>query len=377
LPNSSNQIQHALPNSDEIEVSLFGPGIGECCVIHLGDNEWLIIDSCLDPSTKNPTPLLYLKNLGVDPTHAVKLFILSHWHSDHIKGASEVAGTCESSYICFSEALLRDEFLTLVDIYSGLDKAVLTDRETCGTKEIASIIKIIKERCGQKSADLIYNLLSADKRIYKKQYSNHSVEVWALSPSPESVLNCLSEIGNCIRIAAESPVRRVIPAPTQNRNATVLLIKVNGKSKILLGSDLEETDNPRTGWSAIVQSQNRPQDKSQIFKIPHHGSADAHSHEVWKKMLDSNPIGILTSKVGGKAIPRNSDIKRLKKYTSNLFCTAPPLTKKHKYDSAVEKTIKGVMKNRKPLYGEMGHIQIRYTGNSDAAVGLIAPAKAL
>jgi len=377
LLNSSNQIQHVPPNSDEIEVSLFGPGIGECCVIHLGDNEWLIIDSCLDPSTKNPTPLLYLQNLDVDPMYAVKLFVVSHWHSDHIKGASEVAGTCESSYICFSEALLKYEFLALVDVYSGLDQTVLTDRETCGTKEIASIIKTIKERCEQKNADLIYNLLSADKRIFQRQYSNHSVEVWALSPSSESVMNCLAEIGDCKRIAAESPVRRVIPVPTQNHNAAVLLIKVNGESKILLGSDLEETGNPRTGWSAIVQSQNRPQGKSQIFKIPHHGSADAHSHDVWEKMLDSNPIGILTSKVGGRAIPRNSDIKRLKEYTSNLYCTAPPLTKKHKYDPAVEKTIKGVMKNRKPLYGEMGHIQIRFNGNSGAAIGLIAPAKAL
>ena len=116
MPNSSNQIQHAHPNSDEIEVSLFGPGIGECCVIHLGDNEWLIIDSCLDPSTKNPTPLLYLQNLDVDPAHAVKLFVISHWHSAQIKGASNVAAICERSYIFFSEAQLRDELLALVDI---------------------------------------------------------------------------------------------------------------------------------------------------------------------------------------------------------------------------------------------------------------------
>ncbi len=377
MPTSSNQIQRAPPNFDEIEVSLFGPGFGECCVIHLGHNEWLIIDSCLDPSTKIPTPLSYLHSSEIDPARDVKLFVISHWHSDHIKGASEVAATCKSSYICFSEALLREEFLTLVDIYSGLDKPVLTDRDTCGTKEIASIIKTIKERCGQGSIDLTYNLLSADKRIYQKQYRNHSVEVWALSPSSESILNCLAEIGNCIRIAYESPVKKVIPAPTQNHNAAALLIKVNGESKILLGSDLEETGNPRTGWSAIVQSKNRPQGKSQIFKVPHHGSTNAHSHDVWEKMIDSNPICILTSKVGGRAIPKNSDIKRLKKYTSRLYCTAPPIAKKHKYNPTVEKTIKGVMKNRRSLYGEMGHIKIRFSGNSDADVSLISPAKAL
>jgi len=267
--------------------------------------------------------------------------------------------------------------MTLVDIYSGLDQPVLTDRETCGTKQMASIMKTIRKRCCQNSPDLIYNVLSADKRIYKKQYNNHSVEVWALSPSSESVLDCLAELRGLIGVATESPVRRVIPVPTRNHSAAVLLIMINGKPKILLGSDLEETNSRRTGWSAIVRSQNRPQGKSQIFKIPHHGSENAHSDEVWGKMLESDPIGILTSKVGGAAIPQASDIKRLKKYTSKLYCTSQPVTKKYKYIPTVEKTIKGVMKDRKPLYGKMGHIRIRVSGESVAAVGLVAPAKEL
>lgn len=374
---SSNPIQPAPPTPDEIEISLFGPGFGECCVIHLGENEWLIIDSCRNQSTKQPTSLSYLQKLGVDPAQAVKVFVISHWHCDHIRGASEVANKCENSQICFSHALVKDEFLTLIDIYSGLEQPVLTDRQTSGTKEISSVIKTIRERCEKSRGDSPYNLVSADKRIYQKKYLNHSVEVWALSPSSESIVNCLTEISKCISDAEKSGVRKVIPAPTQNHNAVVLLININGDSKILLGSDLEETGNPRTGWSAIVQSQGRPQGKSQIFKIPHHGSANAHSHDVWDKMLDSDTIGLLTSKVGGSAIPKNTDIRRLKTYTSNLFSTSVPITKKEKYSSSVEKTIKGVMKKRRPLYGDMGHIQLRFRNNTAAGIGLKEPAKAL
>jgi len=106
---SSHQIQPAPPDANEIEISLFGPGFGECCVIHLGS------------STKQPASLSYLQKLRVDPAQAVKLFVISHWHSDHIKGASEVASKCENSQICFSNALLKDEFLTLVNTYSGID----------------------------------------------------------------------------------------------------------------------------------------------------------------------------------------------------------------------------------------------------------------
>ncbi|PXF57856.1 MAG: hypothetical protein C4B58_08625 [Deltaproteobacteria bacterium] len=37
-----------LPSPDELEISLFGPGRGECVVAHLGNNDWLVVDSCLD-----------------------------------------------------------------------------------------------------------------------------------------------------------------------------------------------------------------------------------------------------------------------------------------------------------------------------------------
>jgi len=35
------------PEKDEIEVSIFGPGYGECIVIHIGNNEWVVIDCIL------------------------------------------------------------------------------------------------------------------------------------------------------------------------------------------------------------------------------------------------------------------------------------------------------------------------------------------
>ena len=42
----------APPRTDELEVSLFGPGVGECVIVHLGAGEWMVVDSCLDPATR-------------------------------------------------------------------------------------------------------------------------------------------------------------------------------------------------------------------------------------------------------------------------------------------------------------------------------------
>lgn len=60
------------PESDEIEVSLFGPGYGECVLLHVGFNNWFIVDSCVDPLTKDPIPLAYLDAINVNPAISVK-----------------------------------------------------------------------------------------------------------------------------------------------------------------------------------------------------------------------------------------------------------------------------------------------------------------
>jgi hypothetical protein len=315
-----------------------------------------------------------LEKIGVNPAKAVKIFVISHWHTDHIEGASDIAKKCEKSQICFSSAFLKEEFLTFADIYSGLNQTVVTDQDKSATREISSVISSIKKRCESNNNVLPYNLVSSDKRLYKKQFSSHSVEVWALSPSSESIANGLMEITGYIRKAKESKFRKVIPAPAANHNAVALLININEKPVILMGSDLENTNNPRTGWAAVVYSNARPIGKSHIFKIPHHGSKSAHFHEVWNKMLFPDTVGLLTPFTRSH-LPKDSDIERLKKYTGHLYLTSKPKKNKTKYESSVEKTIKGLMKYRVVLRGDMGHIQLRFDSNSlDAKIGLNAHA---
>ena len=373
LPNFLNPIQFNPPSYDETELSLFGPGIGECIVAHMGHNEWVIVDSCLEASTQKPVPLNYLGKLGIGPSKNVKLFIITHWHSDHIRGASQIAYECEAATICFSESFLKEEFLSLIAMYSGLDQVKILDKETCGTREISSVIKTIKTRCEQNKTikSAYYIFASADKRLYQ----NLNSEIWALSPSSQSILNSLTEICSLIPQPSVNEIRGVIPKPDQNHNAIATWIKHGENTNILLGSDLEETKDPLTGWSVVVNSPNRPFGKANIFKIPHHGSKNAHSDSVWKEMVESKAIGILSSKLGGRSsIPKASDIERLKNYAHKLFITQQPIPKKQKHDRTVERTIKGVAKRRIPLNGDIGQIQIRIDKNSEIKVGLKKPA---
>src|SRR5438876_12006346 len=82
--------RHTRPREDEIEVSLFGPGFGESVVIHVGGNDWVIVDSCKNPDTKRAVALDYLEAIGVNVASDVKLIVASHWHDDHIDSLSQI-----------------------------------------------------------------------------------------------------------------------------------------------------------------------------------------------------------------------------------------------------------------------------------------------
>ena len=64
-------VTHARPRSDEVEITLFGPGYGESVVVHAGGGEWLVVDSCLRADGE-PAALGYRCELNIDPAAAVK-----------------------------------------------------------------------------------------------------------------------------------------------------------------------------------------------------------------------------------------------------------------------------------------------------------------
>ena len=85
------------PRHNEVEVSVFGPGYGECVVLHLTNNQWIIIDSCLGMGSKQPSALEYLSSLNVDLANDVRLVLATHYHDDHIAGIGELFEKCKTA----------------------------------------------------------------------------------------------------------------------------------------------------------------------------------------------------------------------------------------------------------------------------------------
>lgn len=84
------------PQGEEIEVSLFGPGFGECILVHVGAGRWLIVDSCVDRAKHRPVALAYFDEIGVSPS-SVEIVLATHWHDDHVAAIDEVVSACTTA----------------------------------------------------------------------------------------------------------------------------------------------------------------------------------------------------------------------------------------------------------------------------------------
>jgi len=349
------------PDRSEIEISLFGPGYGESLLIHVGDNNWLLVDSCIDPINKEPSPLKYLHEIGINPAEAIKLIVVTHWHDDHIRGLAEIFRNCELAEFASSAALQSKEFLTLV--YALGRRSMM---ETSGVHEFYNILEILKERQRSNGGNLVsFKLAIADRLIWKRTLlaagSNLASEVYSLSPSDASAILALKEIGNFLPKEHQPKTR--VEARSPNHVAVVLWIRI-GNIYILLGSDLEKTKDLNTGWSIIVDSNTRPQGKACIFKIPHHGSKSADYPYVWTEMLESDLLAVLTPFVlGNVTLPTKSDIERICNRTRNAYSTAFAVRKRTKKRSGiVEKTIRETVKSIREVNVSTGHIRLRTKG---------------
>src|SRR6266516_2780396 len=128
------------PERDEFEISIFGPGRGECLVLHLGCGDWIVVDSCIDSRTGRPVAIPYLESLGVDIRTAVKSVVVTHWHDDHMRGAAEIVRHAESAGFVCSQALSEREFCQLI---AQSRRSLIPDP---GMAEFGAVLDILKER---------------------------------------------------------------------------------------------------------------------------------------------------------------------------------------------------------------------------------------
>jgi beta-lactamase superfamily II metal-dependent hydrolase len=347
------------PREDEFEVSIIGPGRGECILIHLGYNEWCIADSCIGQGQGVPAAVQYLNELGSYHAEGVLLLLATHWHDDHIRGIASALQTFSNAKFACSAAIQTTQFIELVELQTKL----LQGRS--GVDEFGQILRVLlKRRAGNPTSSTASPIWALQDRLLLRRDGEgrkFQARITALSPSDETVKLAIKQIAQLIP-TPNQPQRRITNRPP-NKDSTVLLIEV-GHRKALLGADLEHSGHPGEGWLAILNSA-QTAGLADVFKIAHHGSPNADCPEVWEKLLEKEPIAILTPFTSGKGLPQQADLKRLMSRTPNLYCTGEPSVRLPKREKMVEKKLQ--TRRRVALDGKLGHVRLRWSAtNIDA-----------
>ena len=273
------------PKPDEFELTVFGPGYGECIVVHFGSDKWGIVDSCLDESGE-PAALAYLRSIGVRPERAVVSVSASHWHDDHIKGLAEIVRVCKSARLGFGAALRTEEFVAFLQVHED-QPAKKLDR---GGTELLKCLKFAGTN-GKPIKPLQEDTVVVD---FEPGTLAHGcrVEMRALSPSGTHFQEFLANVGEFL-LSSEGEAKTRISQPSRNALSVAMLLTV-GERAVLLGADLEETRDPRKGWRAVVAARRGRGPLAHVLKVPHHGSKNAHNAEVWTEILAKRVWSVVT-----------------------------------------------------------------------------------
>jgi hypothetical protein len=358
------------PRPEEIEVSVFGPGVGESIVIHIGDGEWIVIDSCIDSETRTAVALSYLSRVGVDAAAQVTAVIATHWDSDHIRGLAKVVEKCTSAEFWCSASIDSDEFEALLDL-AGSRPNVIGPR----LKELGSIIAERRDRLGDGpgSPQLLMEASLVLERHQKRRLPRRAVH--ALSPSTKSLLYAFENVRYVLRDADDVP-RRV--QELDRNDASVALIVEFGKHGVLLGGDLEATSDVHRGWIPAVKRARHLGVVSSLVKIPHHGSADYHAPEMWQSALTPQPAAALTPFVCGEhPLPRPRDCERIRALTPHAYLTSQKVSASCRATLAEIAPIPGA--EITVIQGRAGHVRWRrmLDGSDDWRIALDSCAQAL
>jgi len=255
----------AAPEAEELEVSLFGPGLGECVVAHLGNGRWMVVDSCLTQGTRESIAIQYLRALGIDPARAIYDIVLTHWHEDHTGGAASLVSECREAKVYFPAALRTDEFITLTQTLSSAER--LLDRENSGVREMSEVLRRLAKRAGKRRHYVEHHFapIIVGREMVSHELAERRVWVKALSPSDVAFNLAMKDLWSLM--PAEGSPPRVLPRPKRNPSAVVIWLQF-GAQTVLLGSDLEEAGDPYSGWSVIVADHSTPHKAPAVWSGP-------------------------------------------------------------------------------------------------------------
>ena len=334
------------PAPDEIEVIVFGPGYGEAIALHLGDDTWVLVDSCIDPEAKLPASLQYLKQIGV-PADKVHTIVASHWHDDHVRGISALVNACPNAELIISGVFSDKDTFSFLCAYGGASGTELTG----GAKELYQSVNAKAQKKDNK-------LFFAYQRsvLLSQNILGYDVLISAFTPTNKAQAISKAHLGQYLPTKVNEPINHA-PDLKPNITSVVLHIKI-GQDAILLGSDLENYDE--CGWESVVNDSVCKQSHvASLYKVAHHGSSNGDHPNIWSQLLSKEPVAVLTPFINGSVnLPTPTDKIRIKSNASAAYISSGA-SKKPKMENELIKRLSDICTELSPVNSGFGSVRFR------------------
>ena len=311
------------PNSNEfLIVVLGGAGEGESIVVHIGDDRWMIIDSCR--VGQETLALKYLKDNEI-PFNNVDYIVCTHWHADHVYGLGEILLNCENAR--FLVPLVSQSKMMPYYFVKKIAEKDIHDFETVA-HEFKFCMDLAKKR-----GKLGY--LGKDKNIFKGKKYDHVLCIDALSPS-DAMLTKYQKLW-ASRKDDDFDESGVDP----NKSSVAIGVSIDDKLHFMFGADLEcnRPDGDDDFANCVHMCQRRKDvgwcnvccestiynyhGKYDYVKIIHHSSKTGYCPSMWDNKVSGNVIGVSTvfSKDG---LPTSDMGKIYMRRCKDYYVAAPP-----------------------------------------------------
>ena len=293
------------PNADQFQVVVLGRGVGESILLHVGDGQWVVVDSFMlrEPDgARVPAALYYLDSIGVSRDQIVAV-VMSHFDVDHVRGAADVfQAAATDAALVLSGAMAVREFLAQLR---------LADRPgrggDAGLTELRALIEVLEapsncrrlERCRR------------DQFILRKLESQGSVPVftYGMAPSEDTIGDFSGQLAPVI----DGPLPSSLPRPLLNRASAALHVQVGNVAALLCG-DLEE--DPRVGcgqrgWAGAMLPPNGV--PATLVKLGHHGSNNGDHDDIWTRLAAAQCVTATAPFAAQpEPLPRGTDVARVR-----------------------------------------------------------------
>ena len=347
------------PNPNEfLIVVLGGPCEGESIVVHLGNDRWMIIDSC--KVGKDVLALKFLTDNEI-PYSNVDFIVCTHWHADHICGLGEILKSCENAK--FLVPIVSQSKIMPYFFIEKIKEKDIHDFETVA-EEYAYCMKLANKR---KKLSYLFN----DVNILKSNVFNHQICIDALSPS-SGMFSKYQKLW-ASRKASDFKESGVDP----NKSSVAIGVSIDNKLHFLFGADLEcnrqDSDfvncnkkcqkRKDVGWCNVCCDSNtyNYHGKYDYVKIIHHSSRNGYCPDMWNNKVSKNVVGVSTifDKDGLPAPDMGNLYWALCK---DYYVTASPsYDQQHEGDTAIERMQQeGVVEDIKVIHRTFGTVVSKY-----------------